>query len=120
MIKEIAMTETRELDCMIVVETTPKPMLFHSLSVVLARSFSNRPPVNALNPRSRKYIPNKNIETPAAMVLKSGLHQQPTSNMMMMEGKNMDRNILIVSSTRYLGALLLKTCLKKQEIRRVL
>ncbi len=70
-------TETSELDCMIVVETIPKSILFQVLSVVFCSSFSNTPPVKALNPSSRKSIPNKNIETPAAISLKSGLTQNP-------------------------------------------
>ena len=43
--KEMVMTDTSELDCMMLVETMPKVMLFHSLSVVRLRIFSSTPPV---------------------------------------------------------------------------
>jgi hypothetical protein len=62
---------------MIVVETTPKPMLLGSVLVVRANTFSRIPPVKALNPSSRKSMPNRNIDTPAAISLKSGLTQKP-------------------------------------------
>ncbi len=42
---EIVMTVTKELDCINVVEMTPKPRLFQSLSVLLRNIFSKVPPV---------------------------------------------------------------------------
>ena len=74
---EMVMIETSELDCMIVVDTTPKSRLFQVLSVVFCSSLSRTPPVNALKPSSRNSMPIRNIDTPAAISLKSGLTQNP-------------------------------------------
>jgi len=73
----MVITDTRELDCVMVVETTPKDMLFHSLFVVRRRIFSNTPPVKTLKPSSRNSIPKRKMATPAAISLKSGLSQKP-------------------------------------------
>jgi len=75
--KEMVRTETRELDCMRVVVTTPKLRLFHSRSVVRRRSFSSTPPVKARNPSSRESMPKRKIATPAEISLKWGLTQNP-------------------------------------------
>ena len=75
--KEIEMIDTAALDCITVVETTPKQILFQSLSVVLRRSFSSTPPVNILNPSSIASMPNIKIATPAEISRNSGLTQNP-------------------------------------------
>ncbi len=61
---------------MIVVETMPNPILPGSVLVVRTNTCS-RTPVKALNPSSRNSIPNRNIDTPAAISLKLGLIQKP-------------------------------------------
>jgi len=75
--KEMAMTETSELDCITVVLMMPKLRLFQYLSVVLRRMDSSVPPVKALNPSSIESLPNKKMATPAEIPLKSGLIQKP-------------------------------------------
>jgi hypothetical protein len=75
--KEMVNTETSELDCMMVVAITPNDRLFQVASVVRCRKFASKPPLNDLNPFSRDSMPRRNIATPAAMVLKSGLIQKP-------------------------------------------
>ena len=74
---EMVITDTSELDCIRVVVTTPKDRLFHNRSVVRPRIFSSTPPVKERNPSSRDSMPNRNIATPAASCLKSGLTQKP-------------------------------------------
>jgi len=93
----MVITDTRELDCMIVVETAPNSKLFQVLSVVLCSSFSKTPPVNALNPSSRNSMPNRNMETPAAISLKSGLTQNPYASISMMVGRIIFLSIAIFS-----------------------
>jgi hypothetical protein len=73
----MVITETSELDCIRVVETTPKPRLFQVLLVVFCRIFSSKPPVKALKPSSRNSIPKRKIATPAEISLKFGLTQNP-------------------------------------------
>ena len=70
------MRETSELDCMMVVLTTPNAMLFLCVSVKRRRSSSSVPPVKALNPSSSDNMPNIKSDSPAAIVLKSGLIQK--------------------------------------------
>ena len=71
--KEIAITETSELDCMMLVVTMPKPRLRHRPSVVRRRSRSSTPPVKILKPSSMARTPNRKMATPAAICLKCGL-----------------------------------------------
>ena len=75
--KEIVRTDTNELDCISDVVSMPNPNDFQILSVDLRSNFSKNPPENFLNPSSNASIPNKNMATPAVMVLKSGLTQKP-------------------------------------------
>jgi hypothetical protein len=66
----------------------PKLMLLYNLFVDLFNRFSNEPPEKALKPSSRETIPNKNIETPKAIVLNSELTQSPYDSIIKMVGKN--------------------------------
>jgi hypothetical protein len=70
-------TVTRELDCISVVETIPKDRLFQVVSVVFLSNPSSTPPLKVLKPSSRESIPSRKIATPAVMVLRSGLSQNP-------------------------------------------
>ena len=73
----MVMIETNELDCMMVVVTTPNEIAFQNRSVVRLRIFSSSPPVNALDPSSRNSMLKRKIATPAAISLNSGLSQNP-------------------------------------------
>ena len=93
---EMVITDTSELDCRILVETTPNDRLFQSLSVERARTRSSTPPENTLKPFSSDSIPNIKIATPAEIVLNSGLIQKPQPRMIKMTGK-----IVFLSMSRY-------------------
>ena len=84
--KEMVMTETSELDCMIAVDMKPKAWLFHTLSVQELSSRSRTPPVKALKPCSNAIMPNRKIATPAAISLNSGLTQNPQASTASMTG----------------------------------
>jgi hypothetical protein len=75
--KEMVISDTSELDCMMVVLVMPRKMLFPMLSVDLRNTFSRAPPVKALKPSSRDTMPKRNSARPAAMTLKLGLIQKP-------------------------------------------
>jgi len=89
----MVITDTRELDCMIVVDTTPNPRLRPRLDVDLRKIFSSVPPVNRLKPCSSESIPNRNIATPAAISLKSALFQKPTARIIKIVGSRILRSI---------------------------
>ena len=77
LMKEMVITETSELDCMIDVVTNPNVMLFATLLVDALSSLSSVPAVNVLNPSSSDSMPNRKMATPAVMVLKSALTAKP-------------------------------------------
>ena len=60
-------TDTRELDCMTVVDITPNASDFGTDPVAFASMFSRNPPLNSLNPSSSISMPNRKIATPAAI-----------------------------------------------------
>lgn len=75
--KEIAITETSELDCISVVLTIPNSTLFPVDDVVRRSIRSRVPPVKARKPSSSDNMPNRKLATPAAIILTLGLTQKP-------------------------------------------
>lgn len=75
--KEIVTSDTKVLDCISVVLTTPKVMPFHNRLVKRRNMDSSVPPVKALKPSSRHTMPNMNRATPAAISLKLALAHRP-------------------------------------------
>ena len=75
--KEIVISETRELDCIMAVATRPKPRLRARVRVAVASTDSSTPPVKAWKPCSSASMPNMNRATPAASCMKSSLCQNP-------------------------------------------
>lgn len=73
LINEMVITETKELDCIKAVVIAPKVILLYSLFVAFLKTVFKGPLVKTLNPSSNVIIPNKSIDTPAAIVLKLGL-----------------------------------------------
>ena len=92
--KDMAMTETSELDCITLVEKKPKQRLLERLLVLRRNQFSKTPPVRALKPSSRLSIPNRNMATPDAISLKFGLSQKPYARSAKIVGSNILRIII--------------------------
>lgn len=65
--KDMEMIETRVEDCIIMVLTTPKIMLFNFVSVDLAKIFSRKLPLNALKPSLKFIMPMSKMATPTRM-----------------------------------------------------
>ena len=65
--KEIVITDTSELDCMIVVVTIPNSRDRGTDPVAFSSTLSRNPPLNSLNPSSSISMPNRKMATPAAI-----------------------------------------------------
>ncbi|MNC15672.1 hypothetical protein D3C75_634960 [compost metagenome] len=78
--KAMVSRDTSELDCTSAVARMPKPRLFQTPSVALARIRSSLPPASMRKPSSRHCMPNRNSARPPASWVQPVLNQNDTSS----------------------------------------